>query len=212
MPADAGHYVPNVAHRVWKGNEEQEAAHINLKGMSVGNGLTDPEMQYPYYPEMAISTNEHEPAVSDDVYQQMKKAVPLCVLAIKACNAGNGTISQAACVAAVELCNLKLIQPYSMTGMNPYDMRIKCAKPPLCYDFSGVGKFLARAEVRAALNIRADAGEWQSCNFDVNRAFMGDWMKNYQTQIPDLLANGIRVLIYAGDQDYICVSQEDPRL
>ena len=34
--------------------------------------------------------------------------------------------------------------------------------------------------------------------------FMGDWMKDYQTQIPDLLASGIRVLIYAGDQDFIC--------
>ncbi len=29
-------------------------------------------------------------------------------------------------------------------------------------------------------------------------------MKNYQTMIPDQLADGIRVLIYAGDQDYIC--------
>jgi len=29
-------------------------------------------------------------------------------------------------------------------------------------------------------------------------------MKDYQTMIPDQLAAGIRVLIYAGDQDYIC--------
>jgi carboxypeptidase C (cathepsin A) len=32
----------------------------------------------------------------------------------------------------------------------------------------------------------------------------GDWMHNYQTKIPDQLAAGIRVLMYAGDQDYIC--------
>jgi len=83
-------------------------------------------------------------------------------------------------------------------------MRFKCAKPPLCYDFSGVGKFLARADVRTALNIRPTAGQWQSCNFKVNHMFMGDWMKDYQTQIPDLLHAGIRVLIYAGDQDFVC--------
>jgi cathepsin A (carboxypeptidase C) len=38
----------------------------------------------------------------------------------------------------------------------------------------------------------------------VNEMFQGDWMHNYQTQIPEQLADGIRVLIYAGDQDYIC--------
>ena len=32
----------------------------------------------------------------------------------------------------------------------------------------------------------------------------GDWMQNYQQMIPDQLNDGIRVLIYAGDQDYIC--------
>lgn len=32
----------------------------------------------------------------------------------------------------------------------------------------------------------------------------GDWMRNYQQMIPSLLSSGVRVLIYAGDQDYIC--------
>lgn len=32
----------------------------------------------------------------------------------------------------------------------------------------------------------------------------GDWMHEYQRKLPDLLEDGIRVLIYAGDQDYIC--------
>lgn len=45
---------------------------------------------------------------------------------------------------------------------------------------------------------------WQSCNYTVNAAFRDDWMKNYQTQLPDMLQDGVRALIYAGDQDYIC--------
>jgi len=200
----AGHYVPNVAHRVWLGNGKSEGAHINLQGMSVGNGLTDPEVQYAYYPQMAVSTNQHQPAVSNATYARMQKAVPGCVSAIKKCNDGSGPVAKLSCAYAYETCNAALMEPYQMTGMNPYDMRVKCAKPPLCYDFSGVGKFLERTDVRAALNIRADAGTWQSCNFKVNHMFMGDWMKDYQTQIPDLLAAGVRVLIYAGDQDFIC--------
>merc|ERR1712146_871137 len=46
--------------------------------------------------------------------------------------------------------------------------------------------------------------EWSSCNMDVNRMFMGDWMKNYQQELPDMLLDDVRVLVYAGDQDYIC--------
>ena len=46
--------------------------------------------------------------------------------------------------------------------------------------------------------------EWESCNMQVNQLFEGDWMHNYQDQIPDMLAAGIRALIYAGDQDFVC--------
>jgi len=200
----AGHYVPNVAHAIWAGNQAGSAPHINLHGMSVGNGLTDPEVQYAYYPAMAVSTNMHKPAVDNATFARMQAAVPGCIKAITACNGGTGPISKFACLRAYAECNSALMSPYETTGMNPYDMRVKCAKPPLCYDFSGVGKFLGRKDVREKLGIRSDAGAWESCNFKVNHMFQGDWMKDYQTQIPDLLAHGIRVLIYAGDQDFIC--------
>ena len=42
-----GHYAPNVAYRVWQGNQKATADNkINLKGLAVGNGLTDPAIQY----------------------------------------------------------------------------------------------------------------------------------------------------------------------
>merc|ERR1711939_223434 len=88
---------------------------------------------------------------------------------------------------------------------NPYDMRIKCAVPPLCYDFSNVGVYLARPEVKQALGVDPKR-KWSDCNRAVTIQFelSGDWMKDYQMKIPDQLAGGIRVLIYAGDQDFIC--------
>merc|ERR1711977_255251 len=46
--------------------------------------------------------------------------------------------------------------------------------------------------------------KWASCNHAVPFGFMQDWMKNYHDKLPDLLAGGIQVLIYAGDVDYIC--------
>merc|ERR1711977_167587 len=129
----------------------------------------------------------------------MEAATPICLAAIKACDA-----VQASCIAAIESCNAGLLIPYTLTGMNPYDMRIKCAKPPLCYDFSNVGTYLDRPEVRAALGV--GNRKWSDCNRAVAMAFEldGDWMQSYQQMIPDQLEDGVRVLIYAGDQDYIC--------
>ena len=36
-----GHYIPNAAARIIRGNEQKEGAHINLKGFMVGNAWTD---------------------------------------------------------------------------------------------------------------------------------------------------------------------------
>ena len=38
-------------------------------------------------------------------------------------------------VAALGSCNMALVIPYQASHMNPYDMRIKCEKGSLCYDF-----------------------------------------------------------------------------
>ena len=126
--SDAGHYVPAVTHKVWEMNQNLPtgALHINLKGTSVGNGLTNPEIQYAYYPEMARSTNGHPAAVSNATYAIMKAAVPPCIEAIKGCDRG----IPETCVLATDICNLALIEPYSLTGLNPYDMREKCKVPP----------------------------------------------------------------------------------
>lgn len=44
----AGHYIPAVTHKIWQNNQNLPAGavKINLQGTSVGNGLTDPEIQY----------------------------------------------------------------------------------------------------------------------------------------------------------------------
>lgn len=188
-----GHYAPNVAHRIGKT--------LNLQGLGVGNGLTDPEIQYQYYPEMvyewAINVTG-KPVVSKLAHWEMKRAMPKCIEMIKKCQ--NDTQS---CGAAQAYCNEVEVGPYSMTGLNPYDFREPCKVKPLCYDFSDVEGFLGSEEVLSALGVDPSF-KWKSCNYTVNSMFKNDWMKNYQMLIPDLLANGTRVMIYAGDCDFIC--------
>jgi cathepsin A (carboxypeptidase C) len=198
----AGHYVPAVTHKIWQNNQQlpKDAIKINLKGTSVGNGLTDPSVQYKYYAQMAISTNDHKPAVSNVTHAAMEAATGPCIAAIAGCQAH----VPGACIGATDICNAGLLIPYTLTGMNPYDMRVKCAVPPLCYDFSNVAKYLARTDVRQQLGV--GTRKWSDCNRAVAIEFelAGDWMHDFQSMLTDQLNNGIRVLIYAGDQDYIC--------
>ena len=190
----AGHYVPAVSSGLFRNGTLRK----NLKGLAIGNGLTDPEIQFAYYKDMIVSTNGHEAAVGKAEHAVMAAATPACIAGIRACQ--NNTMT---CLPALELCEMSLEIPYTLTGMNPYDMRAKCAVPPLCYDFSNVKTYLQRDDVRAALGVK---GRWADCSKSVTIRFelSGDYIKNYQQLLPELLNAGVRVLIYAGDQDYIC--------
>ena len=50
-----GHYVPAISSRIFEGNQAEEGIHVNLQGLGIGNGLTDPVIQYQYYPQMAMN-------------------------------------------------------------------------------------------------------------------------------------------------------------
>jgi cathepsin A (carboxypeptidase C) len=199
-----GHWVPSVAHRVMQGG----AAAAPLKGILVGNGLTNPEEQYKWYPQMAYDGGKSEGgtlekgAITNPFTQAaMKAAVYPCVKAIQTCNNANSSHQETACSTAFALCNYAETVPYQATGLNTYDMRIKCKVPPLCYDFSAVTTYLNTPDVQKAIGA---SKTWASCNFAVNKAYQNDFMKGYYKKVPDLLAAGIRVMIYAGDVDYIC--------
>ena len=73
----------------------------------------------------------------------MRAGVYPCKALVHECNAGN-SMSSEACMGAMIACNYAETVPYQMSGYNPYDMRIKCEKLPLCYDFSNVETYLNR--------------------------------------------------------------------
>ncbi|ETP43878.1 hypothetical protein F442_09507, partial [Phytophthora nicotianae P10297] len=195
----AGHYVPAISHRIFTGNQQKEGpVEINLKGFGIGNGLTDPEVQYKYYPDMAYNNTYGVKAVSYPVYLAMKAAVSPCVGMISSCQT-----TKAACLAAQTFCNAALVAPYSASGLNVYDVRAKCEHFPMCYDFSHVEKFLRLKSTLKKLHVSPKSAKWQSCNMEVHAGFSFDWMKNFQQLVPPMLEAGIRGLVYAGDADFI---------
>ncbi|KAI9080201.1 hypothetical protein K1719_037879 [Acacia pycnantha] len=190
----AGHYIPAFASRVHQGNKEKQGLHINLKGFAIGNGLTNPEMQYPAYTDYALDRG----LINKGDYDNISKLLPPCLHAIKNC----GTEGGEACVSSYIVCNNIFNEILSISGdINYYDIKKKC-EGDLCYDFSSMETFLNKKEVRSALGV-GDL-DFVSCSSAVYDAMLKDWMRNLEVGIPSLLEDGIKVLVYAGEDDLIC--------
>ena len=121
----SSHFLPRPSHRIFVGNNNHEASFIPLTGLAIGNGLTDPEIQYAYYPDMAYNSTSAPSVVSERTYKTMKAALPTCLSEIKHCQT-----SASACDTAYSYCNMAEMGPYQRTGMNPVRRRIfasRCA-------------------------------------------------------------------------------------
>lgn len=171
---------------------------MNLKGVGVGNGLTDPVVQYQYYPAMAMNNRYVKylqrpvsvfipelrllfysygiKTVSEEQYQKMLDHLPACTLMGQACQSNAD-----ACESAYTYCNLFETTPYYNTGLNPYDIRVPCGDNDLCYNLTNIDVFLNLESTRKALHVSDEVKKWESCNNAVNAMFAGDWMRNYHT-------------------------------
>uniref|UniRef100_A0A6S9GAZ6 Carboxypeptidase n=1 Tax=Heterosigma akashiwo TaxID=2829 RepID=A0A6S9GAZ6_HETAK len=194
-----GHYVPAVSSRIYRGNQEGDGAPVNLKGIGIGNGLTNPLVQFEYYADMAVNNTYGVKAISDHDYLAMKAATPKCLKMIEACQSYT-----AACALARAYCDAVTLMPYQRSGLNVYDIRRPCGDSSLCYDFAPISKFLQLESTLAALGVSEESARWEECNNKVNGMFASDWMKSFHGNLVPMLEGGVRVLVYAGDCDYIC--------
>ncbi|XP_047336090.1 serine carboxypeptidase-like [Impatiens glandulifera] len=195
----AGHYIPALATRIHNGNNNRDGSHINLKGIAIGNGLVNPEIQYKSFPDYALSAN----LITESQARYVSELIPTCERNIARCNARRGGEGNS-CLEAHISCTaiFKRVLIYFGSMRNYYDTRKQCAGQRRCYDFSYIESLLNSESVRNALgvgNIR-----FVSVSQIVYNAMLKDWMRNYAVEIPSLLQNGIKVLIYAGEYDLIC--------
>jgi len=202
-----GHYAPGIAHTIFEKNNELKQSNratenvvINLAGVGIGNGLTDPVTQYSAYPAMAMNNSYDIKTVSDETYTEMVEKLPQCLALAEKCQT-----NAAACSSAYYACSIWELSPYEATGLNVYDIRIPCEVPGLCYNFTNTEIFFNLPSTLESLHVRTDdSAEWTECNYDVNGDFSKDFMVGYEGYVHDLLEGGIPVMIYAGDADYVC--------
>ncbi|KAJ3317249.1 hypothetical protein HDV06_001820 [Boothiomyces sp. JEL0866] len=199
----AGHYIPAIGKVIIDSNLKLStgAVGLNLTSLAIGNGLTDPLVQYEFYPDMAADT-KYGPILDDAVIEGMRAKYSTCANLINACYQYKTPFT---CVPGSFYCNSAFIQPFQSTGLNIYDIRKKCdPSNPLCYDIlNDIEAYLNRPEIQEQLGVDV---QYEGCKRDINMNFLlaGDWMRPYVEYIPEILESGVRVLVYAGDADFIC--------
>ncbi|CAK4086924.1 unnamed protein product [Aphanomyces euteiches] len=193
-----GHYVPAAANYILNAPKAADEVQINLKGIAVGNGLTDSVTQIPYTVEMVNNAYNKTLVAPEKVANLRELAKSVTKLAAKCQESQNESDS---CIAARDSWSSELILPLvSTSNVNPYDIREDCTFG--CIDYMVYGaKFLNSPQVQAKLHVNKT---WEEVNFVTYNAFSVDFMKDYVQFVPDLLAGGVRVLIYAGDADLMC--------
>jgi len=177
-----------------------------LKGAAVGNGLTEPSIQYNYYEPYAAQHN----LVGQTQLDYMLALLPKCDSYLDACN--EITVDNVQehieewenCVQGYNFCNTAETTPVYNTGVNPYDVRIPCGNSGLCYNFTLVDEYLNLPDVMEALGTTGHA--WAECDNFVHlvMGLAGDWMLDFNNNFAMILNGGIDVLIYAGEYDFIC--------
>ncbi|GFP96057.1 serine carboxypeptidase-like 48 [Phtheirospermum japonicum] len=171
----AGHYIPAFAARVHNANKNKQGIHINFK--------------------MKL--------INQSQYNYLKKPVKDCLKEVKyACVRGTH-YNLTACAQTYIDCDViyRTIMDLN-NGLNPYDIRKNC-RGYLCYNLSGMESFLNQTSVKKALGVDEDI-EFVSCSDYVFDAMLGDQMMNHAVYIPELLQDGIKLLVYAGEYDFIC--------
>lgn len=198
----AGHYIPQIAHEIVVNHDG--IAPFNLSSVLIGNGITDPLIQFSYYPKMACGEGGYHSVLTPEKCQQMEDTLPRCIELAKACYA---TRQNFICIAASTYCTSKMYGPYKETGLNVYDIRTTCeaSDTGLCYKgLDYVSEFLNQPHVQEALG--SDVQSYVGCNRDVSAGFSltGDHSKPFQQFVGELADRDIPVLLYSGDKDYIC--------
>ncbi|KAK2380228.1 serine carboxypeptidase [Trifolium repens] len=189
----AGHFAPALASRIQQGNKDNKGITINLKGFAVGNGLINPGIQYPTFMQYAVDMK----LITKEDQEHLNKLILGCEDGIKNCeNEGKES-----CLLAFNQCDIMNNILAIAGNINYFDIRKTC-EGSLCYDFSKVLAFLNQKIVRDALGV-GDM-EFFICSEKVYDAMKEDWMRNLEVDIPALLEDGIKVLIYAGEFDLAC--------
>ncbi|CAH1183826.1 unnamed protein product [Phaedon cochleariae] len=187
----AGKYVPAISYTILKSNPGAKLK-INLQGLSIGNGLCDPEHQFQYgnylYQLGLIDSNvqkifqdQEQQAVTYIKNKQFDKAFQIFNSLLDGDLNNPSTLFKNA------------------TGFTNY-FNFLYPDDPNNLEIANMGKYIQRNDIRAAIHVGNSTFNGEDPT--VEKFLVGDIMQSVAPWISELLSN-YRVLIYNGQLDII---------
>ncbi|KAF0697809.1 Aste57867_11524 [Aphanomyces stellatus] len=223
----AGHYAPAVATALLKTKPKAGDVKINLQGVAVGNGMHNSFTQMHYQADYVNHNVYNKTLMSDIDFATYKQNVSAVTTLIGQCAQNDDAL---ACTQAAAAFLPSIMRPLpDIAKVNQYDLRkptdASTAIAAVTKKDSGSGTkrpmfskettanignahvhaFLNNPAIQSRLHVNPQGTtEWIEINSVVFTHFMGDFFRNYEGHVRDLLERGVRVLIYAGDADLVC--------
>lgn len=173
-----GHYIPRVGSKLL----EQPVQGLNFAGVAIGNGWYSAELQYPAY----ATFGREEGLIGESTYNRLMAQFSKCASILA--KRPNDFIASAACSSGRQTV---------FGNHNPYDYRLIGD-----YDDSDLDRFLNRADVQKALNVGKK--RWVMCDNSVYSHLSSDINIDSRKELAELIAAGLKTLVFAGDKDIIC--------
>ncbi|KAL8490565.1 hypothetical protein ACS0TY_022544 [Phlomoides rotata] len=178
----AGKYLPSLGYYILKRNRKSpRESRVNLGGVAIGNGLTDPEIQVGTHAVNAFNLgliNEKQRTLLEDLQLEAVRCVQ------------SGEWSKATAARSRVLDTLQ-----NMTGLATlYDFRRLTP-----YQDDIVGEFLNNVEAKRVLGVN-ESMVYETCSDVVGEALNDDVMKSVRYMVEFLVKN-TKVLLYQGQCD-----------
>jgi vitellogenic carboxypeptidase-like protein len=179
----AGKYVPAIGYYILEKNAKlKDSERVNLAGLAIGDGLTDPVTQ--------VVTHAANAYYVGLINERQKKELEKAQLeAVRLVRKGNWSEAADARNNALRLLS-------NMTGLATlYDYSRK-----IPYEDDLVEKFLSIAEVKKALGVN-ESFVYEVCSDIVGDILHADVMKSVKYMVEKLLRENTKVLLYQGQRD-----------
>lgn len=184
---------------------------ICLRGIMIGNGLVDQRTQRRGNWETACTSSgsgRAEPIFNETQCNHLAASVPRCEALMQACEDSGRDVN--VCNLSEDWCFANGFDLLEQTPWNGYDLRINCtATPELCNRPSAAMlAWVESDEVRDHLGVDVARGPAQLVSQQVYKDFVANAEMGYPSHqwVTELLEAGVRVLVYAGNRDWMCTA------
>ncbi|KAF4812804.1 Carboxypeptidase Y-like protein A [Colletotrichum tropicale] len=183
---------------------------INLKGIGLGNAQLSQKLQWPgFYPTGCLGPS---PVYNDSVCSIIEAHMPQCESMLQVCTDMDNDAD--VCNNVLDYCRKRSVYFIFDEHLNPYDFRKPCPDGGLCYEEAEwIAEYLNSSSVKRELGVSEDT-TFNIIDYELGQHFdkSGDVSFDTVAWAGELLDQGYKVLVYAGNKDWFCNSAGEKNL